>query len=387
MMSNKVAALMMLAGCASPVAAQPVWRLDVAGADSGLVLFSDSQATAFGNPFCSARDYQPLVVSADKLGPSFSFESESFDFGASAVSAPRAVGVGIGTTDANSTAVIGIRGLGTQQVVIYFRAATQHATTQTACSYRAAGHAEINAAIPIEIANGPSGAAYRISYQWEFSASAATPYEAVSPNWPEDGIICSGGADLTCPIDASAPLFTGAYITGYFPDRTSAPLTGTGELVVSPGWSGSGVYPDRLPILFAGVGAVVDDVMTNPTPSGQLDSCAGDFTGRSTLTIGATMPTGACCRRSDCLLTTQQACLSSFSGTFRGNGSACTSAANQLNICCPANVNGSGGVSVQDIFDFLNWYFSSAPQGDFNASGTVSVQDIFDFLAAYFAGC
>jgi hypothetical protein len=54
---------------------------------------------------------------------------------------------------------------------------------------------------------------------------------------------------------------------------------------------------------------------------------------------------------------------------------------------CPADFNGSGSVSVQDIFDFLAAYFGGDPQADVNASGAISVQDIFDFLAAYFVGC
>ena len=54
---------------------------------------------------------------------------------------------------------------------------------------------------------------------------------------------------------------------------------------------------------------------------------------------------------------------------------------------CQADVNGSGDVTVQDIFDFLALYFASDPRADFNASGAVTVQDIFDFLAAYFVAC
>lgn len=54
---------------------------------------------------------------------------------------------------------------------------------------------------------------------------------------------------------------------------------------------------------------------------------------------------------------------------------------------CPADVNCSGTLSVQDIFDFLGSYFAQDVAGDFNASGTTTVQDIFDFLASYFAGC
>lgn len=54
---------------------------------------------------------------------------------------------------------------------------------------------------------------------------------------------------------------------------------------------------------------------------------------------------------------------------------------------CRADVNGSGSVSVQDVFDFLSAYFSGTAAGDFNQSGAVSVQDIFDYLTAYFVGC
>jgi len=54
---------------------------------------------------------------------------------------------------------------------------------------------------------------------------------------------------------------------------------------------------------------------------------------------------------------------------------------------CPPDINNSGTVTVQDIFDFLALYFANDPRADFNDSGTTSVQDIFDFLTAYFAGC
>jgi hypothetical protein len=54
---------------------------------------------------------------------------------------------------------------------------------------------------------------------------------------------------------------------------------------------------------------------------------------------------------------------------------------------CASDVNRSGTVTVQDIFDFLAAYFAGGITGDFNGAGGISVQDIFDFLAAYFAGC
>jgi hypothetical protein len=54
---------------------------------------------------------------------------------------------------------------------------------------------------------------------------------------------------------------------------------------------------------------------------------------------------------------------------------------------CPADFNMMGGVTVQDIFDFLSAYFSNGPGADFNGVGGITVQDIFDFLSAYFTGC
>ncbi|MCC6320543.1 MAG: hypothetical protein IT438_03800 [Phycisphaerales bacterium] len=54
---------------------------------------------------------------------------------------------------------------------------------------------------------------------------------------------------------------------------------------------------------------------------------------------------------------------------------------------CVGDFNGTGGVTVQDIFDFLGAYFANDPRANVNTVGGVSVQDIFDFLAAYFAGC
>ncbi|MFN7022825.1 MAG: immunoglobulin domain-containing protein, partial [Phycisphaerales bacterium] len=67
-------------------------------------------------------------------------------------------------------------------------------------------------------------------------------------------------------------------------------------------------------------------------------------------------------------------------------GSA-TSEPSQVTVCA-ADFNCTGlPATVQDIFDFLNGYFSGDPRADVNGSGGVSVQDIFDFLSAYFSGC
>ena len=58
-----------------------------------------------------------------------------------------------------------------------------------------------------------------------------------------------------------------------------------------------------------------------------------------------------------------------------------------ITATCLADFNGSGTVTVQDIFDFLTAWFAASPRADVNRSGTITVQDIFDFLTAWFAGC
>ena len=63
-----------------------------------------------------------------------------------------------------------------------------------------------------------------------------------------------------------------------------------------------------------------------------------------------------------------------------------TSSTVAITVCAP-DINCSGDLSVQDIFDFLSAYFAGTAAGDFNGAGGVTVQDIFDFLNGYFLGC
>jgi hypothetical protein len=112
--------------------------------------------------------------------------------------------------------------------------------------------------------------------------------------------------------------------------------------------------------------------------------CTGVFTSGGACTPDPCAPpsTGACCVGTVCSIQTSAAC----AGVFQGEGSVCGTVANPT-TCCRANFNRVGGISVQDIFDFLAAYFGNDPAADINGSGGVSVQDIFDYLAAYFAGC
>ncbi|MFN7022861.1 MAG: GC-type dockerin domain-anchored protein, partial [Phycisphaerales bacterium] len=54
---------------------------------------------------------------------------------------------------------------------------------------------------------------------------------------------------------------------------------------------------------------------------------------------------------------------------------------------CPADFNGDGSPTVQDLFDFLTAYFVGDASADVNASGAVTPQDVFDYLTIYFTGC
>lgn len=54
---------------------------------------------------------------------------------------------------------------------------------------------------------------------------------------------------------------------------------------------------------------------------------------------------------------------------------------------CLNDINRDGSVTVQDIFDYLQAYFSNNLTADVSNDGLLSVQDIFDFLTLYFAGC
>ena len=62
---------------------------------------------------------------------------------------------------------------------------------------------------------------------------------------------------------------------------------------------------------------------------------------------------------------------------------------------CPADVDGTGGVTVDDLFMFLEDWFAyfglpAAPAGaigDFDQSGAVGVADLFDYLDAWFMPC
>jgi kexin len=52
---------------------------------------------------------------------------------------------------------------------------------------------------------------------------------------------------------------------------------------------------------------------------------------------------------------------------------------------CPPDYNASATADIDDVFVFLNRWFSGG--GDFDGSGAATIDDIFVFLNAWFAGC
>lgn len=121
------------------------------------------------------------------------------------------------------------------------------------------------------------------------------------------------------------------------------------------------------------------------------EDCTGSFLG-----VGAacepvnpcaqTSLLGACCKGSTCQPLPAASCVGPNT-QYAGNGTACNVPGNLVTPCCFADYNQSGGVTVQDLFDYLTAYFTADPFADINASGTITVQDLFDYLTAYFEGC
>lgn len=54
---------------------------------------------------------------------------------------------------------------------------------------------------------------------------------------------------------------------------------------------------------------------------------------------------------------------------------------------CPADFDGNGIQTVQDVFSFLGAWFANDAAADFNDDTMVTIDDLFGFVGAYFAGC
>jgi hypothetical protein len=122
-------------------------------------------------------------------------------------------------------------------------------------------------------------------------------------------------------------------------------------------------------------------------------ACAGVYTACGTCTPNiCPAGSGVCCRGATCNTTVPQASCTgnTLAGAFFAPASgACNSGGSTTTPCCFPDYNKIGGITVGDIFDFLNdWFAGSkfAILGGDGQTGTLAVQNIFDFLNAWFAG-
>jgi hypothetical protein len=102
-------------------------------------------------------------------------------------------------------------------------------------------------------------------------------------------------------------------------------------------------------------------------------------------------PAGVCCRGTVCTTGVTQANCVSPGGTVGAafsSQASCNASGNSVSPCCYADFNKSGGLSVGDIFDYLNAWFTGSPFCKVAGDGVASpsVQDIFNFLGIWFAG-
>ena len=101
---------------------------------------------------------------------------------------------------------------------------------------------------------------------------------------------------------------------------------------------------------------------------------------------------GRCCIGARCTIVVDSAACNALLGgaagaVFSAGVTTCNATGNFTAPCCYANYNKVGGITVQDIFDFLSGWFANSPNANVEGTGAIpTVQDIFDFLAAWFSG-
>ena len=104
----------------------------------------------------------------------------------------------------------------------------------------------------------------------------------------------------------------------------------------------------------------------------------------------AAVATGTCCKGSTCVTGVAASACTGADTLYVAGGTTCNASGNRKTPCCEADFNHVGGITVQDIFDFLGAWFAKNPIANItgNGAGAPTVQSIFDFLSAWFAkGC
>lgn len=122
-------------------------------------------------------------------------------------------------------------------------------------------------------------------------------------------------------------------------------------------------------------------------------NCAGTWTMSAPCSSSSCVPppvTGRCCRGATCAILEQSACTGpvGVGSAFGAGATECNAAGALTAPCCLADVDKTGGVQIDDLFLYLNLWFTNSPFADVGGNGQVgpSIDDLFLYFNAYFTG-
>lgn len=260
---------------------------------------------------------------------------------------------------------------------------------------------------------------------WQGSDTLCTPTNPCTPSGPPPNDLCANAipvADTAPPISAPPVSATtvlattdGAPVCIFGSQGTNnvwyayTPALSESVTIDTCSAPASGLLFDTILNIYDGCGgtavACSDDALgcgslssiTTPlsahtryliSVSGYFNA-TGDFVLRVAGGQGQIGPTtGACCRGSICVLAAAAECAATGE-RFAGAGIACNASLQIQTPCCRADFDQSGTVSIDDLFLYLNAWFTGAPAAAITSGGTAApaIDDLFLFLNAWFTGC
>jgi hypothetical protein len=218
--------------------------------------------------------------------------------------------------------------------------------------------------------DSPTTRTFSRSLWYRFVPPASTFYEITLCNSPADTIVDV----LTGPCVAPTIVAGGCNDNAF-----------CNPSITSPGPGPSSPNASRIPFVFMAAGQpYLVRVSASTFISSGSPNAGVDFG----LTIRGT---GVCCRGTTCSGLPLAECTPPATGigaTFRADAGACNASGVSTSPCCHADFDKLGGVTVDDIFIYLNAWFAASPFARINGTGLEpTVDDIFVFLNAWFAGC
>ena len=188
-------------------------------------------------------------------------------------------------------------------------------------------------------------------------------------------------------IGLGATEFTNVGATTDGPAHALCQANGSNEITGDLWWNFPATFTGRLKI----------DTCTGAG----FDSRIAVYTGNGCTDFESRL--GACSDDGSCTAGRAQTVVQVVAGqnyTIRVGGTTGATGAGTLTLTqlpCPADINGVGGVTIDDLFIYINIYFSSCTgqtgnpcnglTADFNGVGGVTIDDLFLFINAYFTGC